>query len=71
MTNYYITRISGMDPNAPEPEVRGTCKNTECGEELREDYTYFRDDEDNTFCCAECALEFYGLRETEWPEDDN
>ena len=68
MTNYYITRmniLSGMDPEAPEPRVMGECFN--CKDELREDYTYFRDEADNTFCCTECALEFYGLRETEWP----
>ena len=66
MTNYYITRISGMDPNAPEPEVRGTCKNTECGEELREDYTYFKDNEGNTFCCTDCLLKFHGAEECDW-----
>ena len=67
--SYYRTYFSGRDPEAPEPRVMGECFN--CKDELREDYTYFRDDEDNTFCCAECALEFYGLRATEWPEDDD
>lgn len=69
MTNYYITRmntLSGMHPDAPEPEVRGTCQNPECGEDLREDYTYFKDNEGNTFCCTDCLLKFHGAEECDW-----
>ena len=35
-------------PDAPEPKVRGHCE--QCGEELREDYEYYTDNEDNKFC---------------------
>ena len=65
--SYYRFYISGKDPDAPEPRIMGECMN--CKEELREDYSYFTDDYENTFCCRDCALEFYNLRETEWPED--
>ncbi len=63
--NYFSTYLLERDTEEREPRIMGECFN--CKDELREDYTYFRDEEDNTFCCTKCALEFYGLRETEWP----
>lgn len=58
-----ITR-SGMDPDVSDPETRGICQC--CGEELREDYTYFSDNEGNTYCSKDCAAEYHGIVETEW-----
>lgn len=53
-------------PNAPEPKVRGYCG--QCGMELREDYEYFIDNEDNNFCSDECAKEYHGIKSKEWEE---
>lgn len=55
---------SGMDPEAPEPEVMGNCMT--CGEELREDYTYFGDRDGNVFCSLDCAVKFCGIEEKDW-----
>ncbi len=51
-------------PNALEPKVRGYCE--KCGEELREDYEYYTDREDNKFCSSDCALEYHGIKSKEW-----
>ena len=51
-------------PNAPEPKVRGYCE--KCGEELREDYEYYTDNEDNKFCSSGCALNYHGIISKEW-----
>lgn len=51
-------------PNAPKPPIRGRCK--QCGEELREDYEYYTDNEDNKFCSDDCALEYHGIKSKEW-----
>lgn len=57
-------------PNAPEPKVRGYCE--QCGEELREDYEYYTDNEDNKFCSDDCAIKYHGIKSEEWDcyEDD-
>lgn len=58
-------------PNAHEPKVRGWCK--KCGKELREDYEYYTDNEDNEFCSDDCALEYHGIKSEVWDyleEDD-
>lgn len=65
-----ICRSSSCDarcPNADDPEIMGICAN--CGEELRADYTYFKDDECNVFCGQECAAKYHGIRETEWDDE--
>lgn len=54
----------GLAANAPEPKKMGECAN--CSYELREDYTYFEDSEDNKFCCRDCAVEFHKITEKEW-----
>ena len=61
------TYISPRHPQAPQPRIMGRCKT--CNEELREDYTYFTDENDQTFCCLECALEHYQIKEVEWEYD--
>lgn len=63
----FVTSVSvksGKDPEAAEPPVMGYC--TKCGESLRYDYTYFSDNEGNTFCDKECAMKHYGIEEKEW-----
>lgn len=37
--------------------------------ELRYDYTYFRDTNDDIFCSRECAELFHGITEEEWSID--
>ncbi len=56
--------MSGCEPEAADPEIMGKCDN--CGEELREDYTYFEDSECNKFCSKDCAAEFHKITEKEW-----
>lgn len=51
-------------PNAPEPKVRGRCR--QCEKEMREDYVYYIDNEDNKFCSDDCALEYHGIKFKEW-----
>ena len=55
-------------PNAPEPKVRGHCE--QCNEELREDYEYYTDSENNKFCSDDCALEYHGIKSREWEEEE-
>lgn len=55
-------------PNAPEPKVYGYC--IECGKELREDYEYYTDNEDNKFCSDDCASEHHGIKSKEWDYED-
>lgn len=54
-------------PNAPEPKVRGRCK--QCGDVLREDYEYVKDNNENKFCSEDCAIEYYGIK-SEWWDDE-
>ena len=56
-------------PNAPEPKVRGHCK--QCGGELREDYEYYTDNYDNKFCSEDCGTEYHGIESKEWEDEDN
>ena len=56
-------------PNAPDPRVRGRCE--QCGDELREDYEYYIDNNDNKFCSDDCALEYYGIKSMEWDYDED
>lgn len=51
-------------PNAPESKVMGYCE--QCGYELREDYEYYTDNENNKFCSDDCALEHHGVQAKEW-----
>ena len=51
-------------PNAPEPRVRGYCE--QCGEDLREDYEYYIDNNDHKFCSNDCAVEYHGIKSKEW-----
>lgn len=53
-------------PNADTPKVMGYCDT--CGEELRADYIYTEDNDGNTFCSKDCAVEYYGIEETEWDD---
>lgn len=65
----YCHWISGHHPrcpNAPEPKVRGCCE--QCGEELREDYEYYTNNDDNKFCSDDCAKEYHGIKSKEWEE---
>lgn len=56
-------------PNAPEPKVRGYCE--KCGDDLREDYEYYADNEGNKFCSYECALEYHEIKSMEWDYDED
>lgn len=58
----------GTCPSAPEPPVMGYCKM--CNDELRYDYNYFRDTNDDIFCSRECADAFHGITEEERSSDD-
>ena len=58
---------SSRCPNAPEPKVRGHCK--QCREDLREDYEYYIDNKDNEFCSEDCALEYHGIKSEIWEEE--
>ena len=55
-------------PNASQPKVRGRCK--QCREELREDYEYCTDNEDNIFCSEDCAMIFHGIKTKEWDYEE-
>lgn len=55
-------------PNAPEPKVLGKCE--QCEEELREDYEYYTDNNDNKFCSEDCALEYHGIKSKEWEDEE-
>lgn len=55
-------------PNAPNPKVRGYCQ--QCGKELREDYEYYIDNNDNKFCSDDCALKHYGVKSKYWEEEE-
>lgn len=61
------TPCNPMCPNAPQVPVMGHCR--ACNAELRYDYTYFRDTNDDIFCSRECAELFYGITEEEWSID--
>ena len=51
-------------PNASESKVKGRCE--QCGEELREDYEYYTDNENNKFCSEDCAVEYHGIKIQDW-----
>lgn len=57
-----------MCPNAPEPKIHGHC--LQCGLELREDYSYYVDNESNLYCSEECAVQNHGIIEAEWEDED-
>ncbi len=65
---YYSTGHHPLCPNAPEPKIKGRCE--WCGEELREDYEYYTDNENNKFCSVDCALEYHGIEYREWGEEE-
>ena len=56
-------------PNAPEPKICGHCE--QCGEELREDYEYYVDNEEHKFCSDDCALEYHGIKPEEWNDEED
>lgn len=63
----FCHRLSGHSsqcPNAIEPKVRGLC--SKCGEILREDYEFYKDDGNNKFCSLECAIDYHGIKSKEW-----
>lgn len=63
----FCHRLSGHSsrcPNASDPEVKGHC--VRCGFELREDYEYYMDSDDNKFCSTECACEYHGIKSVDW-----
>ena len=55
-------------PNANPPKIHGYCP--VCYKALRDDYTYYVDNDSNIFCSEECAVKFHGIIETEWEDDD-
>ena len=54
-------------PKAQDPPVMGYC--IQCNQELRQDYEYYIDNEDNKFCSEECAIQYHGIKEMEWDDD--
>jgi hypothetical protein len=50
------------------PKIRGYCK--QCKEELREDYEYYIDNNDNKYCSCECAIKYYGIYSKDWEEEE-
>jgi hypothetical protein len=55
-------------PEAPEPPIRGHCEY--CDTDLREDYEYFTDNEDNKFCSEDCAMKHHGITSKEWEKEE-
>ena len=55
-------------PNATEPKVMGRC--AKCGDDLREDYVYYTDNENNKFCSDDCAMEYHGIKFKEWGREE-
>ncbi len=55
-------------PYAPEPKVRGHCQH--CNEELREDYEYYTDKDDNEFCSDDCAMAYHGIKSKMWDYEE-
>ncbi len=51
-------------PNVTDPEILGVC--SVCGERLRADYIYTEDNDGNTFCSQDCAVEYHGIKDKEW-----
>lgn len=54
----------GLAPDAPIPRKMGEC--AQCGYELREDYSYYEDDEGNKFCSKDCAWDYHKIEEKDW-----
>ena len=42
----------------------GIC--IQCREKLREDYEYYTDNKNNTFCSDDCAIKYHGIKSKEW-----
>ena len=63
-----IGRCHSRCPNAPEPTIRGYCE--QCEDGLREDYEYYKDNENHKFCSEECALEYHGVKSKEWEYEE-
>lgn len=60
------SHCNALCPNVSEPKIIGICE--KCGESIRSDYMYYCDNENNMFCCKECAVNYYGIKETEWDD---
>lgn len=54
-------------PHALDPPIMGYC--LQCNQELRQDYEYYIDNEDNKFCSEECAIQYHEIKEMEWDND--
>jgi len=54
--------------NAEPVKIRGHC--LQCGLELREDYSFYVDNESNLYCSEECAVQNHGIIEAEWEDED-
>ena len=54
-------------PNADPPKVRGICAN--CGEELTEDYDYYKDGYGHFYCSENCACCANGIEKAYWEEE--
>lgn len=57
--------LFSKSPRDPDyiPEIIGRCER--CGEELSPDWEIWRDDDDNLFCCRDCAIQFHGIEEVD------
>ena len=65
---YYTIGHHPRCPNASEPKVLGHC--LQCNYELREDYEYYRDNDDNKFCSEECAVQYHGITHEWWNNEE-
>lgn len=63
-----ICRQNPCDPRCPNADtmenIIGRCDR--CGDEISANYTYWIDEADNIFCSRDCAIEYYGIKETEY-----
>lgn len=60
----YQTPCHPRCPNATTPSVLGYCD--ECGDEIRQDYEYYTDKNENKYCSIDCAISYYGVKAKEW-----
>ena len=51
-------------PNRPESKIVGSC--IHCSGTIREDYEQWKDNDNNMFCCSDCATDYHGIREIDY-----
>ncbi len=66
ITTCEICRQKPCDSRCPNAEniIVGICE--QCKEPVCAGYTYWTDEDNNTFCSQDCAMNFHEIRETEY-----